>query len=99
MLALPAHIMSVLPSGCRACPVMHPRLKEAFGLPGDPRRMYGVTAEEAQTLLASGRTEELMDRVRGCAPVPGGRHPMCSHAVELLRPALQTCASAQQCPP
>jgi BioD-like phosphotransacetylase family protein len=38
-------------------------LKSAFELPDDPSRMYGVTEEEAQALLASGRTEELMDRV------------------------------------
>ncbi|EFN58138.1 hypothetical protein CHLNCDRAFT_141896 [Chlorella variabilis] len=38
-------------------------LKEAFSLPDDPSRMYGVTGDEAQALLASGRTEELMDKV------------------------------------
>ncbi|KAI3427945.1 hypothetical protein D9Q98_006335 [Chlorella vulgaris] len=38
-------------------------LKEAFNLPDEPSRMSGVKAEEAQMLLASGRTEELMDRV------------------------------------
>ncbi|KAL4444345.1 hypothetical protein ABPG75_012082 [Micractinium tetrahymenae] len=38
-------------------------LRQAFSLQDDPRRMYGVSEEEAQSLLASGRTEELMDKV------------------------------------
>ncbi|PSC72597.1 phosphate acetyltransferase [Micractinium conductrix] len=38
-------------------------LKDHFGLPDDPHRMFGVSEHEAQTMLASGRTEELMDRV------------------------------------
>lgn len=51
------------------CPSTYPppsslyRLKSAFGLTDDPSRMYGVTEEEAQSLLAAGRTEELMDKV------------------------------------
>jgi phosphate acetyltransferase len=37
-------------------------LKKHFNLPDDPRSMYGVPQEEAQALLAAGKTEELMDR-------------------------------------
>jgi len=37
-------------------------LKKHFNLSDDPRSMYGVSQEEAQALLAAGRTEELMDR-------------------------------------
>lgn len=37
-------------------------LKKHFNLSDDPRSMYGVPQEEAQALLAAGRTGELMDR-------------------------------------
>jgi hypothetical protein len=38
-------------------------MKSHFKLEGDPRAMYGVTADEAQSLLAGGRVEELLERV------------------------------------
>ena len=44
-------------------PHTHRRLQKEYGLPGDPRDCYGVTAEAAASLLAAGRTEELLERV------------------------------------
>ena len=38
-------------------------LKKNFKLPGDARSHYGVAQDEAQALLAAGRSEELTDRV------------------------------------
>lgn len=38
-------------------------MKKHFNLPDTPRTMFGVGQSEAQALLASGRTEELMERV------------------------------------